>query len=134
MTQQPEPVYFPISEEEIDILCCTSIDAALSNLGTEMHNSALDKRMVAKGKIFSRGTIKQQSVDAPCPQHKIWQHCPASAAIRADERERMLDKLKVAFKVSQTTGRETDYELGFRQGMTHAICEIESLRGEVRKP
>jgi hypothetical protein len=39
-----------------------------------------------------------------------------------------LDKLETDFKVTPTTGKETEYELGFRQGMTHAICVIESLR------
>lgn len=55
------------------------------------------------------------------------------ATIAAKAREDVLDKLEKSFQCTPNTGRETQYELGFRQGMTHAICEVKSLRREVQE-
>jgi len=69
---------------------------------------------------YIAGALRVVCDDSTCKFYPLHLH---DAAIR----NQTLDDLYKSFEVSPLVGNETEYELGFRQGMTHAQCTIKSL-------
>lgn len=68
LDMEPEPEYFKITREEIDWLCCTSIDTGAYEPGTPEYELACKVRMKTKADIFSRPVAKTKPGDCPdCP-------------------------------------------------------------------
>ena len=68
LDMEPEQKYYAITGEEIDWLCCTSIDTGVYEPGTPEFELACKVRMKTKADIFSRPLAKAKPGDCPdCP-------------------------------------------------------------------
>jgi hypothetical protein len=68
LSTEPEQKYYAITGEEIDWLCCTSIDTGAFEPGTPEYELACKVRMKTKADIFSRPLAKAKPGDCPdCP-------------------------------------------------------------------
>jgi len=157
LDMEPEPEYFKITREEIDWLCCTSIDTGGYEPGTPEYELACKVRMKTKADIFSRPLAKAPVSDDTTISSLISENARIGAELRQmtervkvlsgehdariarEENKRVLDELsEVVSTLHWITGRidctiRDNKCMGFEIGCTlpkiqESILKIKSLR------
>jgi hypothetical protein len=90
LDMEPEPEYFKITREEIDWLCCTSIDTGAYEPGTPEYELACKVRMKTKADIFSRPLAKAPVSDDTTISSLISENARIGAELR-----QMTERVKV---------------------------------------